>query len=56
MPLGDSLIDSNILFWSMFAVTTLTVLSAVQYSWDNWPVIRTIGVRYVLRRPAQESI
>jgi CDP-diacylglycerol--glycerol-3-phosphate 3-phosphatidyltransferase len=55
-PLGETLIDSDLLFWSMFGVTTLTVLSAVQYSWDNWAVVRTIALRYVLRRSAQESV
>jgi CDP-diacylglycerol--glycerol-3-phosphate 3-phosphatidyltransferase len=55
-PLGVSLIETEILFWLMFGVTVLTVLSAVQYSWDNWSVLRTIATRYLLRRAAQDTI
>jgi CDP-diacylglycerol--glycerol-3-phosphate 3-phosphatidyltransferase len=55
-PLGSSLVEDQILFWSMFSVTTLTVLSAVQYTWDNWPVVRSVALRYVLRRTVQDSI
>ncbi|HWF44707.1 MAG TPA: CDP-diacylglycerol--glycerol-3-phosphate 3-phosphatidyltransferase [Candidatus Kapabacteria bacterium] len=38
------------LYWSMSLVTMLTVASAVTYSYDNWPVLRSAGMRYLLRR------
>jgi CDP-diacylglycerol--glycerol-3-phosphate 3-phosphatidyltransferase len=44
------LLLSNVLYWSMSIVTMLTVISALLYSYDNWPVLRVTVLRYLLRR------
>jgi CDP-diacylglycerol---glycerol-3-phosphate 3-phosphatidyltransferase len=43
------------LYWSMSLVTMLTVASAVLYSYDNWPVLRNAGMRYLSRSPKSIS-
>ena len=47
------LLLSNVLYWSMSIVTFLTVISALMYSYDNWPVLRATVQRYLLRRTPQ---
>jgi CDP-diacylglycerol---glycerol-3-phosphate 3-phosphatidyltransferase len=51
---SQAILRSGVLEWVMGAITLLTVASAIMYSYENWAVLRTVAVRYVLRR-AQEK-
>ena len=49
--LGESITDPNYLLYPMGLVTLLTLASAIMYSYDNWPVLRSL-----FRRAGQETI
>lgn len=51
-----SLIIPSILLWPMLAITALTIASGLHYTYQNWALIRSLIVRYFLRRPGQETI
>jgi CDP-diacylglycerol--glycerol-3-phosphate 3-phosphatidyltransferase len=51
-----SVVTPGILLWPMMAITLLTIGSGLQYTYQNWPLIRSIFYRYFLRRPGQETI
>jgi CDP-diacylglycerol--glycerol-3-phosphate 3-phosphatidyltransferase len=48
--ISSYLLHPTMLYWSMSLVTFLTVASAITYSYDNWPILRAAGMRYILRR------
>jgi CDP-diacylglycerol--glycerol-3-phosphate 3-phosphatidyltransferase len=43
------------LLWPMGIVTFLTAASAALYSYDNWPALRAVVSRYLLRRPTRTN-
>lgn len=47
IPLGTLLTSSDVIYWGMFIVTFLTGASAIQYTVDNWLVVRRIAKRYL---------
>ena len=51
-----SVVTPAILLWPMMAIALLTVASGLQYTYQNWPLIRSLIFRYFLRRPGQETI
>ncbi len=54
--IGRQLKSPALLFWPMGIVTFLTAASAILYSYDNWPALRAVVSRYLLRRASQEII
>jgi CDP-diacylglycerol---glycerol-3-phosphate 3-phosphatidyltransferase len=51
-----SIVTPSILLWPMMTIALLTVASGLHYSYQNWPLIRSLIFRYFLRRPGQETI
>lgn len=48
------LVDGELLYWLMGALTTLTMWTAVQYTYGNWQVLNAVVRRYLLRRSPQK--
>jgi CDP-diacylglycerol--glycerol-3-phosphate 3-phosphatidyltransferase len=51
-----SVVTPSILIWPMMAIALLTVASGLHYTYQNWPLIRSLIYRYFLRKPGQETI
>lgn len=51
-----SLVTPSIMLWPMMTITFLTVVSGLHYTYQNWPLIRSLISRYFLRRTGQETI
>lgn len=49
-----TLLDSDLLFVFITMLTGITVWTAVQYTYDNWAVWRSLTRRYILRRSPQK--
>jgi len=47
--IGASMMADTILYWAVFGITMLTLLTAVQYTYDNAQVFRLVFRRYVFK-------
>ncbi|MEO6939339.1 MAG: CDP-diacylglycerol--glycerol-3-phosphate 3-phosphatidyltransferase [Candidatus Kapaibacterium sp.] len=54
MRLGATLADPELLYWIMAVLVSLTIYSAIQYTYDNWNVVVAVFRRYVLSRKPME--
>ena len=52
--LGSLMMAEPILYWTSFAITMLTLVTAVQYSYDNARVFGLVMRRYFYKRSPQE--
>ena len=52
--ISATLLDADALFVMCGMLTALTVWTAVQYTYDNWPVWVSMARRYLLRRSPQK--
>jgi len=51
---GSQMLNESILYWSVFAMTILTLVTAIQYTYENAQVFRLVFRRYVFGRSPQE--
>ncbi|MFI5263243.1 MAG: CDP-diacylglycerol--glycerol-3-phosphate 3-phosphatidyltransferase [Candidatus Kapaibacterium sp.] len=51
---GSAMINENILYWSIFVIAILTLLTSIQYTYENAHVFRLVFRRYVFKRSPQE--
>jgi CDP-diacylglycerol--glycerol-3-phosphate 3-phosphatidyltransferase len=51
---GSAMMGESILYWSVFGITILTLVTAIQYTYDNAQVFRLVFRRYVFGRSPQE--
>ncbi len=51
---GSAMINENILYWAIFAITMLTLLTSIQYTYENAHVFRLVLRRYIFKRSPQE--
>jgi CDP-diacylglycerol--glycerol-3-phosphate 3-phosphatidyltransferase len=51
---GTAMMNQSYLYWSVFAITMLTLVTAVQYTYDNAQVFRLVIRRYFFKRSPQE--
>ncbi len=51
---GAAMIQQNILYWSIFAIAILTLLTSIQYTYENAHVFNLVFRRYVFKRSPQE--
>ena len=51
---GAVMIQVNILYWSIFAIAILTLLTSIQYTYENAHVFNLVFRRYVFKRSSQE--
>ncbi len=51
---GAVMIQENILYWSIFAIAILTLLTSIQYTYENAHVFNLVFRRYVFKRSSQE--
>jgi CDP-diacylglycerol--glycerol-3-phosphate 3-phosphatidyltransferase len=54
IPQGSSMMSESILYWSVFSITILTLVTAIQYTYDNGQVFRIVFRRYLFGRSSQE--
>ena len=54
MKLGATLADPELLYWIMAVLVSLTVYSAIQYTYDNWNVVVAVFRRYVFSQKPME--
>ena len=51
---GAAMIHENILYWSIFGIAILTLLTSIQYTYENAHVFNLVFRRYVFKRSSQE--
>jgi len=51
---GSVMMSESIRYWSVFGITMLTLITAVQYTYDNAQVFRLVFRRYFFKRSPQE--
>ena len=51
---GATMIQENILYWSIFGIAMLTLLTSIQYTYENAHVFNLVFRRYVFKRSSQE--
>ncbi|MDP4220135.1 MAG: CDP-diacylglycerol--glycerol-3-phosphate 3-phosphatidyltransferase [Bacteroidota bacterium] len=51
---GIAMNTESILYWAVFGITILTLMTAVQYTYENAQVFRSVFRRYVFKRSPQE--
>ena len=51
--LGSLLISDSILYWSIVSITVLTIITAIQYTYDNAEVFRLVVRRYIFKSSPQ---
>ncbi len=51
---GSAMINENILYWAIFGITMLTLLTSIQYTYENAHVFRLVFRRYIFKRSSQE--
>jgi CDP-diacylglycerol--glycerol-3-phosphate 3-phosphatidyltransferase len=51
---GSQMMSESILYWSVFSITILTLVTAIQYTYDNAQVFGVVFRRYVFGRSPQE--
>ena len=52
--LGSIMMADSVLYWSILGITMLTVITAVQYTYDNAAVFRLVLRRYIFKGSTQE--
>jgi hypothetical protein len=52
--IGLAMIKESLLYWIILPIAALTVLTAVQYTYDNAGVFRLVVRRYFYKRSQQE--
>ena len=52
--LGKFWVQPEVLYWTMLVVMALTAISAAEYTYENWQVLRAIFKRLFSRRSPQE--
>jgi CDP-diacylglycerol--glycerol-3-phosphate 3-phosphatidyltransferase len=51
---GSAMINENILYWAIFGITMLTLLTSIQYTYENAHVFSLVFRRYIFKRSPQE--
>lgn len=51
---GTAMMNESLLYWIVFGITMLTLVTAVQYTYENAHVFRLVFRRYVFKRSPQE--
>lgn len=51
---GTAMMNETLLYWAVFGITMLTLMTAVQYTYENAQVFRLVFRRYVFKRSPQE--
>ena len=54
MHFGSMMMSESILYWSIVSITVLTVVTAIQYTYDNATVFRMVVRRYLFKGSTQE--
>jgi CDP-diacylglycerol--glycerol-3-phosphate 3-phosphatidyltransferase len=51
---GSQMLHENILYWAIFSITMLTLLTSIQYTYENAHVFNLVFRRYIFKRSPQE--
>jgi CDP-diacylglycerol--glycerol-3-phosphate 3-phosphatidyltransferase len=51
---GVAMLNEQILYWTIFSIAALTLLTVIQYTYDNARVFRLVFIRYFTKRSPQE--
>jgi CDP-diacylglycerol--glycerol-3-phosphate 3-phosphatidyltransferase len=52
--LSSAMMNESLLYWSAFVITMLTLITAIQYTYDNAKVFRLVFLRYFFKSAPQK--